>query len=69
MAGLTLDKVHSVEMLGGGVRMPRVKKILDEYFKASKLELGEIGQQAMNEDCIYPCSYTPCSYTSLHFNF
>ena len=42
MAGLTLDKVHSVEMLGGGVRMPRVKKILDEYFKASKLELGEI---------------------------
>ena len=40
MAGLTLDKVHSVELLGGGVRMPRVKKILDEYFKASKLELG-----------------------------
>ena len=27
--------------LGGGVRMPKVKKILDEYFKASKIELGQ----------------------------
>lgn len=26
---------------GGGVRMPKVKKILDEYFKASKIELGQ----------------------------
>jgi hypoxia up-regulated 1 len=38
--------VHSVELLGGGVRMPRVKKILDDYFKAAKLELG----QHMNGD-------------------
>ena len=32
-------QVHSVEMLGGGVRMPRVKKTLEEYFKPAKLEV------------------------------
>lgn len=26
---------------GGGVRMPKVKKTLDDYFKSSKIELGQ----------------------------
>mmetsp|Transcript_12702 Transcript_12702/g.12343 ORF Transcript_12702/g.12343 Transcript_12702/m.12343 type:complete len:926 (+) Transcript_12702:120-2897(+) len=46
MADIDLSKVNSVELLGGGVRMPRVKKMLDDYFKSSKLELG----QHMNGD-------------------
>ncbi len=33
-AGLTLDQINAVELLGGGVRMPKVKKVLDEYFAA-----------------------------------
>jgi len=48
-ANMTLDSVQAVELLGGGVRMPRVKKILDDYFKASKLEIGQHlnGDEAM----------------------
>ena len=37
MANMELTDIHAVEMLGGGVRMPRIKKTLDEYF--SKLLL------------------------------
>jgi hypoxia up-regulated 1 len=32
MAGISLDQVNAVELLGGGVRMPKVKKIIDDYF-------------------------------------
>lgn len=49
MANMTLGNVNAVELLGGGVRMPRVKKILDEYFKSSKIEIGQHlnGDEAM----------------------
>lgn len=49
MANITLDQVNAVELLGGGVRMPKVKKLLEEYFKPSKLELGQHlnGDEAM----------------------
>jgi len=51
MANLTLDSVQAVELLGGGVRMPKVKKILDEYFKKGndKVEVGQHlnGDEAM----------------------
>ena len=49
MANLTLSDVNAVELLGGGVRIPKVKKLLDEYFKASKIELGQHlnGDEAM----------------------
>jgi hypoxia up-regulated 1 len=40
VAGLTLDDIHAVELLGGGVRMPRVKQELENYFKEGDLELG-----------------------------
>ena len=49
MANLTLSQLNSVELLGGGVRMPKVRKTLDEYFKESKLEVGQHinGDEAM----------------------
>lgn len=51
MANLTLDSIQAVELLGGGVRMPKVKKILDEYFKKGndKVEVGQHlnGDEAM----------------------
>lgn len=49
MANLTLKEINSVELLGGGVRMPKVKKLLEDYFKAGELELGQHlnGDEAM----------------------
>jgi len=32
MAGITLDQVNAVELLGGGVRMPKIKQMIDNYF-------------------------------------
>ena len=46
MANLTLADINAVELLGGSVRMPQVKKKLEEYFGEAKLELG----QHMNGD-------------------
>mmetsp|Transcript_25466 Transcript_25466/g.42935 ORF Transcript_25466/g.42935 Transcript_25466/m.42935 type:complete len:993 (+) Transcript_25466:61-3039(+) len=39
-AGLTLEDINAVELLGGGVRMPKVKQKLENYFKDGDLELG-----------------------------
>ena len=54
MAGLDLAKVDAVELLGGSVRMPKVKSLLDEYFgkaesKEDKIEVGQHlnGDEAM----------------------
>lgn len=49
MANISVDQINAVELLGGGVRMPRVKKTLDDYFKASKVEVGQHinGDEAM----------------------
>ena len=48
-ANLTLNDIAAVELLGGGVRMPRVKKILDGYFAEAKVEVGQHlnGDEAM----------------------
>jgi hypoxia up-regulated 1 len=48
-ANLTLYDIKAVELLGGGVRMPRVKKILDGYFAESQVEIGQHlnGDEAM----------------------
>lgn len=40
VAGMTLEDIHAVELLGGGVRMPKVKEELETYFRAGDLELG-----------------------------
>ena len=49
MANLKLEDIQAVELLGGGVRMPYVKKLLKEFFEPSKLELGQHlnGDEAM----------------------
>lgn len=46
MAGMTLADINQVELLGGAVRMPKVKQLLDSYFKGSKADVG----QHMNGD-------------------
>lgn len=40
VAGLKLEDIHAVELLGGGIRMPKVKQELENYFKEGDLELG-----------------------------
>lgn len=49
MANMTLSDINAVELLGGGIRIPKVKRVLDDYFKVSKLELGQHlnGDEAM----------------------
>lgn len=49
MANITIDQLHAVELLGGGVRIPKVKKLLDDFFKPAKLDLGQHlnGDEAM----------------------
>ena len=49
MANITLADLHAVELLGGAVRMPKVKKMLDDYFKPSNIIVGQHlnGDEAM----------------------
>lgn len=49
MANVTIQDIHAVELLGGGVRMPKVKSTLDHYFKQADLELSQHlnGDEAM----------------------
>lgn len=39
MANLTLTDINAVELLGGSVRIPKVKKVLDDYFKDVSAEV------------------------------
>lgn len=49
MSNLTLADITAVELLGGSVRVPKVKKTLEDYFRAGDLELGQHlnGDEAM----------------------
>lgn len=49
MADMTLQNVSAVELLGGGVRIPKVKQTLETFFRAGDLELGQHlnGDEAM----------------------
>lgn len=49
MANLTVQDISVVELLGGGVRMPKVKKVLDDFFSPANVPLGQHlnGDEAM----------------------
>jgi len=36
-SGLTISDIDAVELIGGGVRIPRIKKVLKEYFESKEL--------------------------------
>lgn len=48
-ANISVADIHSVELLGGAVRMPKVKKVLDNFFQESKIVVGQHlnGDEAM----------------------
>ncbi len=41
-AGLKPADIHAVELLGGGVRVPKVKKMIEDFFKESKVDVGQV---------------------------
>jgi hypoxia up-regulated 1 len=49
MANITLQNVDVVEIIGGGVRVPSVKRALQDFFAPAKLDLGQHlnGDEAM----------------------
>ena len=56
MAGIEQTDIDAVELLGGGTRMPRVKKMIDNYFSGSSAKEGgkkiEIGQHLNGDEAM-----------------
>jgi len=52
MANLTIDDIHQVELLGGGVRIPKVKKIIDEYFHQKGNKKIVVGQHLNGDEAM-----------------
>jgi len=46
-AGLTLDEIDQVEILGGGIRSPQVSRMLEQGLKGKKLNVHLNGDEAM----------------------
>ena len=46
-AGLTIDDVDQVELLGGGIRVPKIQEILSTNLKKSELGVHLNGDEAM----------------------
>lgn len=46
-AGLTLDDIHQVELLGGGIRVPKVTQYLEEGMPGKELAVHLNGDEAM----------------------
>lgn len=46
-AGLTLEEIDQVEILGGGVRVPQVTKLLEQGLNGKKLNVHLNGDEAM----------------------
>lgn len=46
-AGLTIDQIDQVELLGGGIRVPKVTDILKSYMNGKELSVHLNGDEAM----------------------
>lgn len=46
-AGLTIDDIDQIELLGGGIRVPRVQELLQETLKKTELGVHLNGDEAM----------------------
>ena len=59
MAGMDVSNIDAVELLGGSVRMPKVKALLDDYFSKAtttsedgKIEKVEVGQHLNGDEAM-----------------
>ena len=46
-AGLTIDQIDMVELLGGGIRVPRIQELLQEKLEKKELGVHLNGDEAM----------------------
>ena len=46
-AGLTMDQINQVELLGGGIRTPKVTEILEKTFAGKELGVHLNGDESM----------------------
>jgi molecular chaperone DnaK (HSP70) len=46
-AGLTIDQIDQVEIIGGGLRIPRVHELIKEHTKKNELMVHLNGDEAM----------------------
>lgn len=46
-AGMTMDDIHQVELLGGGIRVPKVTQALEEGMPGKELAVHLNGDEAM----------------------
>jgi len=46
-AGLSMDEIHQVELLGGGIRTPKVTELLEKALKVKELGVHLNGDEAM----------------------
>lgn len=46
-AGLTVDEIDQVEIIGGGIRVPQVTKLLEQGLNGKKLNVHLNGDEAM----------------------
>lgn len=51
MANLSISDLNGVELLGGSVRIPKVKKLIDEYFKKDNNNV-EVGQHLNGDEAM-----------------
>jgi len=52
MANISIDEIHQVELLGGGVRIPKVKKLLEDYFHRNTQQKIVVGQHLNGDEAM-----------------
>ena len=61
-AGLTVDDIDQVEILGGGLRVPKVQEIIKETMKTEELHVHLNGDEAMCFGASFMASNSSSSY-------
>jgi hypoxia up-regulated 1 len=65
-AGMELADVDQVELLGGGVRVPKVKSILSDYFGEMELGVHLNGDEAMAMGAVFHAANESVSFKVRH---
>jgi heat shock protein 4 len=55
-AGLTPDKIHSVEIVGGSTRMPSVQKLIEGFFQGKEPSRTLNSKETVSRGCALQCA-------------
>jgi hypoxia up-regulated 1 len=61
-AGMTIDEVDAIELLGGGIRVPRIQEILQEKLKKQELGVHLNGDEAVCFGSAFIAANSSASY-------